>query len=215
MINRKLNIDFSPLWTNPNQIFTLRYQDMNEPCKLLLAKRIKETAKQQRIKKTTGPSIQDIYETLTELNIIIFTENQCNDGTYTPRNSYRNFNFSSIKTISGYQFHNLCQAIYFILCIKREKTTKEITDITKLIHQNRGIVRNFVDTYFRTRNQEEQRNTPPEELGLEDIERARNTAIENGAGRNMTQNETSRISENQIREIYPPSGLTSNYPTDR
>ena len=78
---KKLNIDLSNLWLNPNQKFTLRFKDINESSKRILAKQIKTKARQWRMRDPLhGPTLDSIYDALNEFNPIIFAE--CQNRTF-------------------------------------------------------------------------------------------------------------------------------------
>jgi hypothetical protein len=183
MIEKKLKIDLSPLWNEQTDKFTIRFQDVNEKEKRHLAQRIKDIAKQAKIRNVSGPTVQTIYETLEEINPIIFSEyNQRNQ--YRTITGYRVFNINNSRALNGYFFNNLCQAIYLINCVKRELLKKEIQSITYLTCQNWDRVIQYVDRNYRIRDPEEtERRNIIEEIGIEDIQRARRVAEDNGANR--------------------------------
>jgi hypothetical protein len=184
MIERKLKIDLTPLWNQPTNKFIVRFIDLNEVMKRTLAQRIKDVAKQNTIRKLTGPTTQIIYETLTEINPIIFGE-FAEQITYRPVNGYKVFNVNRVRTLGGYMFHNLCQAIYLITCVKRNLRKKEMCDIAYLTCQDWTMVSNYIDENYRLPDPEENqtRNLIPEEIELADIQRARRVAEDNGANR--------------------------------
>ena len=185
---RKFQLDLTELWQNPNNRFTVRYRNIDEEQKKNLAKRIKEIAPQRSIKKTTGPSEQAIYETLMEINPIIFTEVIINNegrraSWYAGEKAFGTYN---IKHIAGYNFKNLCRAIYQIDCLKRELKIREIERIVQLTHQDWNTISNFITRNMGNREQlrrtEGEEPEIPEEMGIREIERARATAESNGAG---------------------------------
>jgi len=181
MVDKKLKIDLTPLWSQPTDKFILRFLDMNETHKRKLAQRIKDVAKQRTIRKQTGPTVQTLYEALEEINPIIFGEyNQ--ENTYRTVMGYKSFNMNVARTIAGYSFHNLCQAVYLTTCIKRRLRKKELMDIAYLTCQDWTKVGNYIDqNYIEEINQT--RNLMPEEVGMDDVQRARQNAENNGANR--------------------------------
>ena len=185
------NIDFSPLRENPDNLFTLRFTNLDEESRRTLATRIKETAPQYTVRKPTGPDIQAIYETLMELNPIIFSEYQRDPNernSYLPRNSYRNFNISTAHYISGYNYHRLCEAIYYTLCLKKPLIRPKIQKIARTISSNwqkvnEFLIENQLDQLDRieTESTNQEPNIPDNNIGLEDIEEARRSVEQNGA----------------------------------
>lgn len=183
------NIDFSTLRENPDNLFVLRFQDISEETRRTLATRIKETAPQYSIKKPNGPDIQSLYETLTEINPIIFSEYQPEGerNQWYPRNSYRNFNYSKAHYISGYKFHNLCKAVYYTLCLKKPLTREKLFIIGLSINSNWNKVQRLIDRNLPLQansnqsSQNQETNTLNDNIGLEDIERVRRHVETNGA----------------------------------
>jgi len=183
MIEKKLKIDLSPLWNEEIGTFTIRFLNINEKEKRILAQRIKDVAKQARIRSLRGPNIQDIYETLMEINPIIFGEYNQN---YIHRtiNGYKTFNKTNSRTLDGYFFHELCKAIYLINCLKRDLNKQEINSIAYLTCQSWDKVIHYTDQHYQTRHEEEiERRNIIEDIGIDDIKRAREHAEENGADR--------------------------------
>lgn len=183
MTQKKLKIDLSPLWNQPSQKFTIRFLDINENQKRILAQRIKDVAKQARIKNQNGPNVQTIYETLTEINPVIF-------GEYHQRNAYRQvqgyrvFNINNARALSGFWFHQLCQAIYMIDCLKRDITKNEMYDIAYLTIQDWDVAQTYVNQHYTIQDPEErERRVLLEDIGMDDIANARHMAEDNGANR--------------------------------
>ena len=183
MIQKKLKIDLSPLWNQPSQKFTVRFLDVNEKEKRILAQRIKDVAKQARIKNLNGPNVQTIYETLSEINPIIFGEYH-QRNTYRQVQGYRVFNINTSRSLSGFWFHQLCQAIYMIDCLKRDVTKNEMYDIAYLTIQDWDIAQNHVNQNYTIQDPEErERRVLLDDIGMDDIANARRTAEDNGANR--------------------------------
>jgi hypothetical protein len=186
MIEKKLRINLSGLWDNPNGFFTLRYQDLNEEKKTQLATRIKLIAPQRTIRKVDGISIEDIKLTLTEINPIIFSEQQTTENGYRSSrriNSYRRFNTLSSRTLDSYRFKDLCQAIYKINCLKKNLTNGEIYTIANLSTQLHDSVTRYLEPRLRSNNptEEEERISLISDIGIEDIRHAREQAESRGA----------------------------------
>ncbi|MFA5695854.1 MAG: hypothetical protein WC917_00110 [Bacilli bacterium] len=183
MIQKKLKIDLSPLWNQPSQKFTVRFLDVNEKEKRILAQRIKDVAKQARIKNLNGPNVQTIYETLSEINPIIFGEYH-QRNTYRQVQGYRVFNINTSRSLSGFWFHQLCQAIYMIDCLKRDVTKNEMYDIAYLTIQDWDIAQNHVNQNYTIQDPEErERRVLLNDIGMDDIANARHIAEDNGANR--------------------------------
>ena len=183
MIDKKLKIDLSPLWNQNIGKFTVRFQDINETQKRILAQRIKDVARQTRIRNIHGPNVQLIYETLLEINPIIFGEYHQREA-YRQVTGYRVFNINSVRAMNGFWFHQVCQAIYMIDCLKRDLTKKEMTDIVYLTCQDWDTVQRYVSDNYRIQDPEETERRPLlEDLGMDDIAHARQIADENGANR--------------------------------
>ena len=179
MKDKKLKIDLSPLWTNVNNEFLIRFKNLHKKQKILLIKRIKATAKQSRIRDSNGPSIQFLYEILEEINPIIFQERT---PTWRGTNIWSGFGTSQCYNITGYYFAKLCQGIYKASCLKRNLTSEEYKRIAYLSNRNWGKVCEHIDQHFGTQNNILEANvTPIEDLGMCDVESVRNRAERNGS----------------------------------
>lgn len=126
MIEKKLKIDISPFWANPNRKFIVRFQDLQEKEQLIFTERIKKHAIQKRIKADNGPTLNDINETLKEINPIIFSQDL---HIFTSGNP---FNQSNIQSMSGWYFKRLCEAIYKIDCLKKPLNRQDLSRIISL-----------------------------------------------------------------------------------
>lgn len=171
MTEKKLQIDLSPLWNNPRGIFILRFKDIAEAQKTLLAMRIKKCAPQYTIRKTNGPTVNKLHEALIEINPIIFAESNSER-----RRPWQNFNIFVTHQISGYMFKNLCQAIYLMTCRKKQLTKNQIINIAQLSCTDYQRTINFIEEWLRNHNLEttnEQRLTPITDIGINDIAEAR------------------------------------------
>lgn len=173
------NIDFSPLMENPENLFIVRFNNLDPDSQTRLASRIKETARQRTIRKNTGPSIETIHTALIKLNPIIFSEHIIKEeerSNYRPKKSYRNFNFYEVTSISGYRFHDLCKAIYYILYAKKPMNQDKMTIIAATISNNWNSIRQILrnrDTEEQNNEEEQHLNNNLDVLGIQEIERAR------------------------------------------
>ena len=143
---------------------------------MLLAKRIKEIAPYRTITKENGPTIQDILDILEEINPIIFSE------ASSGYRNYRSFNLYPSRSLSGYNFKNLCQTIYLILVLKKNIDRDRIFNIATLCCFDYSKIRSFMDTctvYQPTTS--EPSLELPEEISLDDVTNATNRAINTGA----------------------------------
>lgn len=174
MVERKLSVDLSSLWINPEGKFIIRFLDINENSKRIFTKRIKETAPYRTIKKASGPPIQNIYDVLMEINPIIFSE-----GTNARRG---NFNCYAIRTIGGWHFRDLCKAIYVTTVLKRNPTAREMERIAYQSTNDWGKARTLIERQMlSTTREEEQRIAPITDIGIEDIAYATRAAVNSGA----------------------------------
>lgn len=181
MTEKKLNIDLSSLWENPRNRFTVRFNDINEQQKINLTKSIKETAPQSTIRHTEkGPTIEQLYKILEEINPIIFSEHD-GDGFRASTNRFRKYWTTQLE---GYRFKQLCIAIYCIIYRKKAKTYKDLrrilattsTDYTK----TEDLIRSHLE---HNRLEITPTITPIEDIGVENISTAARRAEREGAGR--------------------------------
>lgn len=142
---------------------------------------MKITAVQWKIRDDIrGPTQQKIQEALMEINPIIFSEGL---GRHS-RESYRNFNFSCSQTISGYMYHKLSNAIYKILCLKRELTRSEIEHILTLTSRNWDQISSLIARTHIPADQEPRRtptNINIPEFGVAEMENIRHQVESNGS----------------------------------
>lgn len=182
-MQKKLIVDSSSLWKNPDDQFVLRLNDINEERQKKFAERIKVTAGQRRLQNINGPSNEEILNLLKEINPILYSEG-------TRRNvfshlSYRHWNNQNVHTLSGYYHRKLNQILYRILCLKKPnrgdiKTAMELSVINLNRNENppyRSQIEEILQNQFDpTRNNTQTDLSPPEEIGIEDIREARETA---------------------------------------
>lgn len=168
MRERKLKINLEGLWDNSNQSFTVRYKDINLTSQHLLAKRIKETAIQSSIRKENGPNIPTIQEALNEINPIIFSE--YTGEWYRGRKA---FGKNVATYLAGYHFKSVCEAVYLTTCRKKELTSQQIIKIARSSMRDWETVENYVNSRLSIIPEEDERITPIEDIGIEDIRRAR------------------------------------------
>lgn len=216
MTQNKINMDLSTLWENPENLFTVRYNDISEQMKQNLVQRIKILAPQYRIRKENGPSLPLIHQVLGEMNPIIFSEaDRDNEDGYC----YSRFSRYSNQSIDGYNFNILCQLIYRTLCTKKGLGRDDYHRIAHLTNANRTKVRRFLDT-FAGRNlgnnqrliQNEQR-LQPIDIGMRELEEARRIAINGGAESlpEGVRDTTAPLTNSCVREaINQIAGITIN-----
>jgi hypothetical protein len=175
MRNKKLPIDLDGLWENDNENFTVRYKDINPKQKQLLASKIKQYAQQNSIKKESGPTPILIQEALEEINPIIFSENRTDASWYS--RGHRRFGKNDATYIAGYRFNKLCQAIYLLTCRKKGITPQQIKNIAHQTNPDWTQTEIYVNHRLNINpdNEEEYDNriTPIEDIGIEDIKNAR------------------------------------------
>lgn len=196
MTERKLPINLEGLWNNPNELFTVRYKDINSTLQTILAKKIKQLAKQYTIRKANGPTPEIIKEALQEINPIIFSEHEEDSHWYR---EHRTFGTYAATYLAGYRFQKLCQAIYFLTCRKKALTPHQIMKIAMLTTLDWTTTEIYINQRLNINTEEEnERITPIEDIGIEDIHRA---------GQNVTNQE--RNTRNT------PSTPDENYNTPR
>lgn len=199
MTERKLKINLEGLWENPDELFTIRYKDINTKYQQILAKRIKAIAPQIKLKAQT---LENIEQALHEINPIIFSEYQRNNGWYR---GHQKFGVNTAIYIAGYRFRSLCQAIYLTTCRKKALTTNHLYQITRLTHDDWGIIETYVNQRLGI-TEEIETITPIENLGIEDIQRA---------GQNVNRNNTiTRNEEVTPDENYDTTPTEENQPGD-
>ena len=175
--NSRLKIDPSILWVQQSEYFILRYRDINENSQNILAKRIKQTAPQSKIRdQLKGPTVQEIRETLTEFNPIIFAEDM-----FRIRSSPRNFGHFQVTSISGYHYNMICQSIYKMTCIKRQLWPCEIKKILHTTSNNRNAISTLVSALSVEETQLQPNPIEIPEFGIEEIQNIRLRAESNGA----------------------------------
>ena len=190
---KKLNLNLSPLWENPNNLFTLRFLDINAPLQRILAQRIKQVAPQQRIQREPNPDL--IHSALKTINPIIFSEPTRENN----RSYYHPFSRYSIHTIDGYYFKKLCQAIYQLTCRQTPLTNQEKRKIIVLTNRDYEQSRLFFEQHnlnYETQDQQSpptynepitnESNEPNNTIDLHDIEQIRLITEQ----RNSTQHHT-------------------------
>ena len=75
-------------------------------------------------------SIEKIYQALMTMNPIIFAEYL---GEHWGGNlRHRSFNHTFAQTMAGYSFRKTCQAVYYLTCLKKKLTRKEVGFICDL-----------------------------------------------------------------------------------
>jgi len=185
MSDKKLKIDLSPLWANPDNRFVIRFQDMSQEQQNRFVTRIKEVAPQATLRKTNGITLEEITQILMEINPIIFGERA---NQYVSRNHHSNFGKQVVSAISGYAFRTLCQAVYKIKHLKRALTKYEMRSIAHLTAQSYRQANDIVDAAFRIGviTSSEGQEAPTHvimDIGMEDLERIRQNQERNGFNR--------------------------------
>lgn len=204
-IESKITISLEPLRLNLGNRFTVRFLDMNEQQKNLLATRIKVTARQWNLRNEQNQrsTPEKIYQALKEINPIIFSEST---RAYIDYRSHRCFGIHDSHTLTSYNFEILCQSIYKMICIKRPLKQREMeriarltsTDYTRAIDH---IRRNFIPSN-RSENPTETQSISIPEFGIEEIENIRRRAESNGA--NNIPNAMFDPDENIVEELFSP-----------
>lgn len=206
MLQKKLPINLSSLWTPRTDKLIIRFHNIDEASQATFIKRIKETAPQRAIKVGDRISKQTIKEILNEINPIIFSEHR---GNWYPENSYRNFNKSSIQTAGDHSFKVLCQIIYLA------GTGKKIPHnlLRQIIRLTHGET-NRIDTFLRaaidtTQIPTEETPGQPIEISLETLASLRNRV--NSIEHNIPESMYSPVDTPENEEctgIDYPNGFT-------
>lgn len=167
--------DLSGLWANSEARFALRFLNINESYQDVLATRIKECAPYTRIKKENGPSIEQIKEALKEINPIIFSESY-----RQPRRQHRCFGTYETYKLEGYQFNQVCKAIYKMVCLKRVLMRDEIQKIAYCSNKNWSEVVTYINRVLPQSEPVDPFDYEPieeipnvEEISMQEIERVR------------------------------------------
>ena len=178
----KIPFDLESLRLNPQGRFTVRFMDINEQQRNLLAKRIKQTARQWNIRNDLNQrsTLDKIYQALKEINPIIFSEGI---RDYIAPNSYRNFGIHESHSLVSWNYEKLCQSIYKMICIKRPLKRNELERIARLTAANTNQAINLVRQNYIPTNEETNASsvTSIPEIGLEDMANVRMRAENNGA----------------------------------
>lgn len=167
MSRNRININMEILWENRYNRFIVRYRDINQNLQEILAQRIKKTTKLKKVKKL---EIEKIKEALEEINPIIFSEYFATEIREEPWRERTHFSKYCTHTIDGNNFNKLCSAIYWITN-DIELTKDKIQEIIYLSYKN------FQDIINITQNIQEETNPQiTEEIGMQEITRARENA---------------------------------------
>jgi len=195
------------LWLEPEERFTVRFLDVNEKQKLQLAKRIKVCAPIRSIKKSTGPTPEDIYQTLVEINPIIFSESLARNWRPNSRYAHQSFGKQHVKAIEGWEFKALCTAIYKTLCLRRTLTKDEVGRIAQLTSCNYEKIESILDQFFSNQPIERPR-ARPEELGIEEIRRSRENINNREIPEEIRDNSEPNEESNNEEDIVDMLGRT-------
>ena len=217
MRNKKLAIDLDGLWANDNEHFTVRYKDIAPKQKQLLALKIKQNAQQYSIKKTSGPTPILIEEALEEINPIIFSEYLGSGDWYR---GHMKFGVNAAVYTAGYRFQKLCQAVYLLTCRKKGLTVPQIKIIASLTHSDWEITDQYVNLQLNIHpdnedEYEEERVSPIEDIGMEDIKRARVATEQRSGNRQRNDNyPTKRIDFGALSPRFEITVATAEPETD-
>lgn len=165
---RKIPANFEELWANPNNKFILRYKNIDEQYQKILAKRIKETTNLITLRRSVGPTAEEIHELLLEINPIIFAE------AYDSRNEPYAFSKNNTYGINGWIYKRLCQGIYKALCKRRPMDTGEIEQLAYTIQPSYSLRRIWERSQEQYQNQGIERPLPHQEIDLQTINNATN-----------------------------------------
>lgn len=173
-MQRKLRVDGSSLWNDPENQFVLRFNDLNQEKQNKLAKRIKETTWRWKVKEYLREQGEEkLVSLLKEINPVIYAE-----GKTRRQNQWRQWNIHNIQCLSGWNFRKLDQLIYRFLCLKRPPTHHEINSALTMSIQ--GIndtessqAHEIITNQFNLIRNEEPSNLPPPEIGIEEVRSAR------------------------------------------
>jgi len=185
-MQRKLKVDGSGLWLEPENQFILRFNDMNENRQSKFAERFKKTAKESKLLNPHGPSEQDILSFLKEVNPIIYSE-----GRSRFNNSWQRWNATSIYTLSGRSFRKLRKMVYRFLCLKRQPYLYEIEETLKLsisclelnpqeketlLINTHALLAQLQTEENSRQSRQEKRNKIPSEINMLEVQQAREHA---------------------------------------
>jgi len=187
MIEKKIKINFSPLWENPDNKFIVRFNDLQDKDKIIFATRLKNSAPQYKIRNQNGPAtIEEIISIFKEINPIIYSESLHVLGLL---NLQQRFGTQRIQTMNSYFFKILCQLIYKIICLKKPLHFQDYIDICKLSSTIRNYTtwENFLTPLYQG-TQEEESQTSTEEISLNDLSNIRNRTVRQNE--NFQNNET-------------------------
>lgn len=165
------------MWDNPEDQFVLRFNDLNQLKQNKLAQRLKETSQRQRVRSSTGPTIEEIVSLLKEINPIIHTEGLKRQE----HGQWRRWNCTNVQTLSGWYYRKLDQLIYKFLCLNRPPHHHEIKDALLLSTQNvinhsLTLSRRMIEimmSHLSPENNETPANSVPAEIGINEIQSAR------------------------------------------
>lgn len=175
-MQRKLKVDGSSLWDNPENQFILRFNDLNQEKQNKFAQRLKETSQRQKVRN--GPTIENIVSLLKEINPIIYAE-----GEERRSCRWKHWNCSNVQVLSGWYYRTLDQLIYRFLCLNRPPNYQEIKEALYLSITGINIDNPAVLSYneqiaiilnqLPEENAEQAINTIPQEIGINEIQSAR------------------------------------------
>lgn len=117
---RHLPIDLSPLWQYPDNMFVLRYLDMNEAARRKFAWAIKRWAPQRRLRINVigQPTVEDIQSVLAEINPIILASRDTNT---TGDGRLQRSPFCQSRRLDPWTTELLTKIVYRILCTRNKR----------------------------------------------------------------------------------------------
>lgn len=179
MPNERITIDLSSLRVNPPNKFIVRFSDISEECKRMLAVRIKQTAPIWKIKRDSGPTTEMLQKALADINPIVFCENIA--STYINAQQHQNFNIFNVQGTFGYFYRRLCGEIYHLICLRRPLTRKELIGMGYLTCGNWRRAEELVERHYTGTSPMEPIQSIPriEEFGIADLARLRAIRISN------------------------------------
>lgn len=172
-MQRKLKVDGSSLWDNPENQFILRFNDLNPEKQNKLTQRLKETSQRQRVRELSGPTIENIFSLLKEINPILYAEGKERRGY----GQWKRWNIKSVQTLSGWHYRELDKLIYRFLCLNRPPNYQEIRaalylSLGNVSTNNIEQIRLILDQ-LPHENTEPSISVIPQEIGINEIQSAR------------------------------------------
>ena len=176
-MERKLRVDASSLWDEPDNQFVLRFNDLNETKQNKFTERFKKSAVQFKLRRPDGVNEQEISNFLKEINPVIFAEGMTSSNNSCAQQ--RRWNIFSVSCLSGWRHKRLSQIVYRFLCVKKPPDRNDIKDALRLstdrIEEQNTSIYTRINTLLSNLSFENENETfvNPPELGMEEIRSAR------------------------------------------